>query len=298
MTITKEINSPCCKWWTSNKCNYHIRPEKLHTQLDLSEPHHVPDSNTSSTSDQTSSAARSEGNRTDDERKARFHFGKHVQKKSAISGGGVIESWSSAPDNRNKLKTLEQSMDTKAKLQHRTDAKDKYHGHPKYQAGHNPPVQHFSKELLEQVTQQQSKCTISPNRTPYMNCLPVTTVKSIIGKSRKNDSDSLPAVLDSFVHQRMSSIETQHLRRNDEIKETRVTTKRKSMYKLKKLSELLPECRVSNIHASGGRCDFSKWFRFLPPNIQVDKDLQTDRGVFKKDNFQNDQALKRYLNIH
>jgi len=93
---------PCCKLWTTNKCSCPIQTEKLNTQLDLSENLHITGSNTSSTSDQTSSAARSEGNRTDDERKARVLRGNHLRKKSAIPGGGVIESWSSAPDNRNQ----------------------------------------------------------------------------------------------------------------------------------------------------------------------------------------------------
>jgi len=66
----------------------------------------------------------------------------------------------------------------------------------------------------------------------------------------------------------------------------------------KKLSELLPDGRLWNIEARGGRRDFSKWFKTLPPNVKVDKDFRTDRGVFKKDNFQSIEALDRYLGIH
>jgi len=66
----------------------------------------------------------------------------------------------------------------------------------------------------------------------------------------------------------------------------------------KKLSEILPGCRIWNIEARGGRRDFSKWFQTLPPYVKVDKDLRTDRGVFKKDNFQSMEALDRYLGIH
>jgi len=64
------------------------------------------------------------------------------------------------------------------------------------------------------------------------------------------------------------------------------------------LSELLPECRLRNIEATGGRRNFGKWFRTLPPNVRVDKDLRTDQGVFRKDNFQTAEALDRYLGIY
>jgi len=64
-----------------------------------------------------------------------------------------------------------------------------------------------------------------------------------------------------------------------------------------KLSELIPDCRLKNIEASGGRRDFSKWFKRLPPNVIVDKDMRTDRGVFTKDNFPTPQSLDKYLGI-
>lgn len=64
-----------------------------------------------------------------------------------------------------------------------------------------------------------------------------------------------------------------------------------------KLSEWLPECRLENIEARGGKRDFGKWFTVLPPHVQVDKDVRTDRGVFKKDNFQSSQALDKYLGL-
>jgi len=64
-----------------------------------------------------------------------------------------------------------------------------------------------------------------------------------------------------------------------------------------KLSELIPECRLKDIEASRGHRDFSKWFKRLPPNIIVDNDMRTDRGVFKKDNFPTPQSLDKYLGI-
>jgi len=64
-----------------------------------------------------------------------------------------------------------------------------------------------------------------------------------------------------------------------------------------KVSEWLPGCRLQNIEASGGKRDFRKWFRALPPNVLVDKDVWTDRGVFEKDNFLTSQALDNYLGI-
>lgn len=65
-----------------------------------------------------------------------------------------------------------------------------------------------------------------------------------------------------------------------------------------KFSEVIPECRLRNIEASGGSRDFRKWFGKLPPNCRVDKDVRTDRGVFRKDNFQSSSALVRYLGIN
>jgi len=64
-----------------------------------------------------------------------------------------------------------------------------------------------------------------------------------------------------------------------------------------KLSELVPDCRLKNIEASGGDRDFSKWFKRLPPNVIVDKDIRTDRGIFTKDNFPTPQSLDKYLGI-
>jgi len=64
-----------------------------------------------------------------------------------------------------------------------------------------------------------------------------------------------------------------------------------------KLSELLPDCRLRNIEARGGERDFTAWFKRLPPNIKVDKDIRTDRGVFKKDNFPTSRHLDKYLGI-
>jgi len=64
-----------------------------------------------------------------------------------------------------------------------------------------------------------------------------------------------------------------------------------------KVSEWLPGCRLRNIEARGGKRDFRQWFTVLPPNVQVDQDLRTDRGVFKKDNFQSSRALDKYLGI-
>jgi len=65
-----------------------------------------------------------------------------------------------------------------------------------------------------------------------------------------------------------------------------------------KFSEVMPECRLRDIEASGGSRDFRKWFGKLPPNWRVDKDVRTDRGVFRKDNFQSASALDQYLGIN
>jgi len=64
-----------------------------------------------------------------------------------------------------------------------------------------------------------------------------------------------------------------------------------------KLSEKIPDCRLYDIEARGGTRDFRKWFEKLPPNWTVDKDVRTDRGVFKKDNFQSSSDLDKYLGI-
>lgn len=73
--------------------------------------------------------------------------------------------------------------------------------------------------------------------------------------------------------------------------------RRRSPEERLKVSEWLPGCRLRNIEARGGKRDFRQWFNVLPPHVQVDKDLRTDRGVFKKDNFQSAQALDKYLGI-
>jgi len=66
----------------------------------------------------------------------------------------------------------------------------------------------------------------------------------------------------------------------------------------RKFSEFLPECRLHDIEACGGTRDFAGWFGKVPPNYIVDKDVQTDRGIFKKDNFQSSKDLDRYLEIN
>jgi len=65
-----------------------------------------------------------------------------------------------------------------------------------------------------------------------------------------------------------------------------------------KASEVWPECRLRDIEASGGSRDFGKWFGKVPPNCRVDKDVRTDRGTFRKDNFESSFALDRYLGIN
>jgi len=65
-----------------------------------------------------------------------------------------------------------------------------------------------------------------------------------------------------------------------------------------KISDVMPDCRLRDIEASGGSRNFKKWFGKLPPNCRVDKDVRTDRGIFKKDNFQSSSALDRYLGIN
>jgi len=65
-----------------------------------------------------------------------------------------------------------------------------------------------------------------------------------------------------------------------------------------KASEVWPDCRLRDIKASGGSRDFKKWFDKVPPNCRVDKDVRTDRGMFRKDNFESTKALDRYLGIN
>jgi len=65
-----------------------------------------------------------------------------------------------------------------------------------------------------------------------------------------------------------------------------------------KASEVWPEGRLRDIEASGGSRDFKKWFGKVPPNCRVDKDVWTDRGLFRKDNFESSYALDRYLGIN
>jgi len=301
---TKEIYAACCKLCATDKCSCSIPPEKYHAQQGLFENLRIPGSNTSSTSDQTSSAARSESNTTDDERRARILCAKHLRQKSVIqAAGGMIKSWSLASDNHNKLKSLEQSIDTKAKSMHRMDVMG---GHPK-RAGPNPQVQHFSKELLDRLTQHgHPRAGLNPQVQHFSKEL-----------------------LDRLTQQQQSECSTRAVFQKQAL-ETRVTFNKRRLMNLyhkksynkqsrneepiphkkvfllgdgtiskrKKISELLPECRIPNIEASGARRDFSKWFQVLPHNIHVDKDIQTDRGIFTKDNFPNDQALERYLNIH
>jgi len=64
-----------------------------------------------------------------------------------------------------------------------------------------------------------------------------------------------------------------------------------------KLSEVKPDCRLRGVKASGGSRDFRKWFGKLPPNCRIDKDVRTDRGILRRDNFQSSTALDRYLGI-
>jgi len=303
---THEIYSACCKFCTTNKCSCSIPPEKHHAQQGLLENLRVPGSNTSSTSDQTSSAGRSESNTIDDEREGRILCGKHLRQKSVIpAAGGMIKSWSLASDNHNKLKSLEQSIDTEAKSLHRMDVMDKRRGHPK-RAGPNPQVQHFSKELLDRLTQHGHPKRAGLN--PQVQHLS----KELLDRFFQQQSECSTSAV--FQKQALETRVTANKRRSMNIYAKKSCNKysrneepiphKKNFFHLgtisqrKKLSELLPECRIPNIEASGARRNFSKWFQVLPHNIHVDKDVQTDRGIFTKDNFPNLQALERYLNIH
>jgi len=119
---------------------------------------------------------------------------------------------------------------------------------------------------------------------------------------RKYDSSSPLTTRHSFTHLRMNHFarelypehkdEERSRQRADSQDRTRTPRSHRTV------SELLPECRLRNIEAPGGRRDFEKWFVTLPPNVTVDKDLQTDRGVFRKDNFRTAEALDRYLGIY
>jgi len=87
-------------------------------------------------------------------------------------------------------------------------------------------------------------------------------------------------------------------RRSPRAPATRARSPSAPQLKTYRLSELIPECRLYHIEARGGRRDFRKWFSTLPPNVKVDKDMKTDRGVFKKDNFATDKKLDEYLGIN
>jgi len=87
-------------------------------------------------------------------------------------------------------------------------------------------------------------------------------------------------------------------RRSPRAPSTRARSPSAPELKTYRLSELIPECRLYHIEARGGRRDFRKWFSTLPPNVQVDKDMKTDRGVFKKDNFATSAKLDEYLGLN
>jgi len=63
-----------------------------------------------------------------------------------------------------------------------------------------------------------------------------------------------------------------------------------------KLSDLINDSRLTKIEAS--KRSFRKWFKNLPPNVKVDKDVFTDRGmIIAKDNFRSSGDLDSYLGI-
>jgi len=63
------------------------------------------------------------------------------------------------------------------------------------------------------------------------------------------------------------------------------------------MSEIMSGCRLIISRQEGGARDLGKWFKTIPPNLKVDKDVRTVRGVFSKDKFQSSTALDRYLGI-
>jgi len=119
---------------------------------------------------------------------------------------------------------------------------------------------------------------------------------------RKYDSRSPPATRYSFTHLRMNHFSRELYPENKGEERSRhrgsSESRTRTMRSHRNVSELLPECRLRNIEAPGGRRDFEKWFQTLPPNVTVDKDLRTDRGIFRKDNFRTEEALDRYLGIY
>jgi len=113
-----------------------------------------------SSTELTSSAARSsteyESNNADHERTARVLSDKDLSQKSLSPGGGMIDSWSSAPYNRSKIKNSEQSVDGKEIY-----VIDKYSNNRKYRAGYKSQRQRprWDKELVDKVSQKLSKCS-------------------------------------------------------------------------------------------------------------------------------------------
>jgi len=64
------------------------------------------------------------------------------------------------------------------------------------------------------------------------------------------------------------------------------------------LSDLITDSHLTNIEASKKSMSFRKWFKTLPPNVKVDKDVFTKRGMLiTKDNFRNSGDLDSYLGI-
>jgi len=64
-----------------------------------------------------------------------------------------------------------------------------------------------------------------------------------------------------------------------------------------KLSDLISDSHLPNIEVSKRR-SLREWFKTLPPNVKVDKDVFTERGMLiTKDNFRNSGDLDSYLGI-
>jgi len=83
----------------------------------------------------------------------------------------------------------------------------------------------------------------------------------------------------------------------DHVKSVKSRQQAKLSARIRKLSELVPDRRLRGLEARGGKRDFARWFKFLPPNVSVDVDFKCDRGIFKRDFFRSGDMLDRYLGL-
>jgi len=154
---SREIDSPCCKLFSTKRCSCPVFPGKPRTHFlylndvlsdntmveqskqCFSEKPYTSDSNTITTSVQTSSAARSspefESSSPDYEKTSRVLPDKDSLQKSVSPDGVIIDSSSSACYNSSTSKNSEQCVDAKEKACQGFKVIDKSNSHRKYRTG-------------------------------------------------------------------------------------------------------------------------------------------------------------------